>query len=181
MTDPLPIPFPKTYWVIPGQLLAGMYPGHLEPDQAERQIQALLNCGIRRVINLMEANETNYAGQPFAPYIERMRELAGPEIQVAWTRYPIRDGGLPQPAAMRAILDEIDASLAAHQPVYVHCWGGKGRTGTVVGGYLLRNRLADPETVLDRITFLRREIRPFEASPETEAQCRFVRSWKPGQ
>ena len=34
---------------------------------------------------------------------------------------------------MNRILNEIDSSLSADRPVYVHCWGGKGRTGAVVG------------------------------------------------
>ena len=178
MTD---LPFPRTYWVIPGKLLAGPYPGSLDPAEAEQRIAALLRCGIRRVINLMEPDEVNFQGQPFIPYIERMRALAGPGSSIAWTRYPIRDGGLPEPATMRAILNEIDASLAADQPVYVHCWGGKGRTGTVIGCYLVRNRLAAPDQAVQRIIELRRHILPVQASPETEAQCAFVQAWEPGR
>lgn len=179
MTDLPALPFSRTYWVIPGKLLAGPYPGHLDALEAEQRIAALLRCGIRHVINLMEPDEVNYQGQPFIPYIQRMRELAGAAIP--WTRHPIRDGGLPEPAAMRAILDEIDASLAADQPVYVHCWGGKGRTGTVIGCYLVRNRLAAPDQAVKRIADLRRSIVPAQASPETEAQCQFVQAWNPGQ
>ncbi|MSR27507.1 MAG: hypothetical protein EXS06_10930, partial [Planctomycetaceae bacterium] len=37
------------------------------------------------------------------------------------------------PEGYDAILADIDAELAAGRPVYVHCWGGVGRTGTVVG------------------------------------------------
>jgi hypothetical protein len=181
VTDLPAIPFPRSYWVISGKLLAGLYPGHLNPAEAERRIQALLDCGIRRVINLMEPDEVNYQGLPFAPYIDLMRLLAGPDTPIAWTRYPIRDGGLPEPAMMKTILDEIDASLAAGQPVYVHCWGGKGRTGTVVGCYLVRNRLAAPDQAVQYITYLRRDIVPVQDSPENDAQRRFVQTWTPGE
>jgi len=34
---------------------------------------------------------------------------------------------------MHEILDTIDAALSAKRIVYVHCWGGVGRTGTVIG------------------------------------------------
>ena len=34
---------------------------------------------------------------------------------------------------MTAILNAIDESMTAGKPVYVHCWGGAGRTGTVIG------------------------------------------------
>jgi hypothetical protein len=35
-TTPLPLPTPDAYWVIPGRLLAGEYPGHKE--EAQRQM-----------------------------------------------------------------------------------------------------------------------------------------------
>jgi protein-tyrosine phosphatase len=82
---------------------------------------------------------------------------------------------------MRQILDDIDAALEDDRPVYVHCWGGKGRAGTVVGCYLVRHKLAAPDAALARITELRQGIIPSQASPETQEQCDFVRGWKPGQ
>lgn len=174
-----PLPFPQSYWVVPGKLMAGEYPGSLLPEQAEQRLTAMVHCGIRHVINLMEDNEVNHDGLPFIPYIGRMRELVAERgEQVGWARYAIRDGGIPTCWLMVQILDEIDQAIAAGRPVYVHCWGGKGRTGTVVGCYLMRNRLAAPETVLDCITRLRENIRPRQASPETEEQCAFVRLWR---
>ena len=68
-----PLPFHKSYWVVPGKLLAGEYPGALQPEAAEERIQALYACGVRHVINLMEDHEVNNQGQAFAPYIEQMR------------------------------------------------------------------------------------------------------------
>jgi protein-tyrosine phosphatase len=54
-----------------------------------------------------------------------------------WIRTPIRDGGCPTIDELRAILDRIDAELARGEVVYVHCGGGHGRTGTVVGCWLV--------------------------------------------
>jgi protein-tyrosine phosphatase len=34
---------------------------------------------------------------------------------------------------MVRILNQIDMCIKYDKPVYVHCWGGKGRTGTVIG------------------------------------------------
>jgi protein-tyrosine phosphatase len=47
-------------------------------------------------------------------------------------RIPVRDVDIPSPDTMRSILDAIDSAIDRCQPVYVHCWGGRGRTGTVV-------------------------------------------------
>jgi predicted protein tyrosine phosphatase len=159
--------------------MAGQYPGAPQPDEAGRRIAALCACGVRHVINLMEAEEVNYQGQPFAPYIEQMRALALKSGgMVGWSRYAIRDGSIPTQAVMEQILDEIDSATAQDRTVYVHCWGGKGRTGTVVGCYLIRHNLATPQSALETITRLRSAIRPYQPSPETEEQRAFVRSWK---
>ena len=46
--------------------------------------------------------------------------------------------GLPTAGQVMQILDDIDATRAHCGAVYVHCWGGVGRTGTlVIGCWLL--------------------------------------------
>jgi hypothetical protein len=40
------LPFPKSYWVIPGKFLAGAYPGSADPEEAKEKIKALTFCGI---------------------------------------------------------------------------------------------------------------------------------------
>ncbi len=39
---------------------------------------------------------------------------------------------------MTTILDAIDASMTVDKPVYVHCWGGVGWTGTSQNVVLLQ-------------------------------------------
>jgi len=41
---------------------------------------------------------------------------------------------VPSAALMRATLDAIYDAIDAGETLYLHCWGGVGRTGTVVGG-----------------------------------------------
>ena len=80
---------------------------------------------------------------------------------------------------MATILDAIGDSLDAGEPTYVHCWGGVGRTGTVIGCWLLRHGLAEPSNVLDVLMRLRQQDqeRRYRMSPETEGQQRFVKQW----
>lgn len=47
--------------------------------------------------------------------------------------HPIIDCDVTTPEGYDAIIADIDRQLAAGRPVYIHCWGGMGRTGTVVG------------------------------------------------
>lgn len=178
-----PVPFARSYWVVPGQLLAGCYPGDPHPQEARRKLTGLLEVGIRHVINLMEPQEKNHEGRPFVPYQEPLAHLAEERgIEVTCVRFPIRDGNVPSREEMRAILDDIDQALAEGRPVYVHCWGGKGRTGTVVGCYLARHGLANGPEALVRIQELRRnDPTSGHPSPETERQRDLVRSWKVGE
>ena len=65
-------------------------------------------------------------------------------------------------SALVAILDEIDAELEAGGVVYVHCWAGCGRTGVVVGSWLVRHG-ADPGDALQRIADARGRRMPADA------------------
>lgn len=181
--DPVDTPFPRSYWVVPAQLLAGYYPGALLATELDAKLTALLDAGISAVINLMETDEVDWDERPFSPYAEHFRALAAQRGMVAeCLRFPIRDGWVPSPVQMRATLDAIDATLGAGRRVYVHCWGGKGRTGTVVGCYLARHGIAVGDAALAMIKELRRhEARAHEPSPESRAQCDMVREWPAGQ
>lgn len=170
-------PTTSSYWIVPGLLLAGAYPGHPEPDEHRAKVQALVNAGIRTFVNLMEEDEKDGRGKPFVPYRGLACELCS---QVESARYPIKDQSVPTPAVMIAVLDAIDESLTSGKPVYVHCWGGVGRTGTVIGCWLLRHRLATSADVLEVLMRLRQQDRERRnrMSPETGEQQKFVREWR---
>ena len=73
------------------------------------------------------------------------------------------------------ILARIRDEISAGRVVYVHCWGGKGRTSTVVGCLLIDDGL-DYEAALARIAELRAGTRKAdEACPESPAQHRLLR------
>ena len=79
---------------------------------------------------------------------------------------------------MRSILRALDDARAAGAPVYVHCWGGIGRTGTVVGCWLKRQGSLDCDPV-EAIARLRKDTRKrYAASPEAASQLRFIARWK---
>lgn len=169
------LPFARSYWVEPGRLLAGFYPGDLSTVQAEEKINRLLDVGMRCFINLVEEDELH-------SYYHLLRDRAAHrQIDITYMRIPVRDLDVPSRATMTAILDAIDASLARDCPVYVHCWGGVGRTGTVVGCYLARRGEYVGAAALARIADLRRlEPTRHRVAPETAAQRAIVLDWPAG-
>jgi hypothetical protein len=177
------IPFDRSYWVVPGRLLAGLYPSSENPDEASQKLQRLLDVGVSHLIDLTESGETNYNGVMLGNYTFELSYLAGVHnVPLTCNRHSIPDLGVPTVAMMKMILDEIDEAIKSGKTVYVHCWGGRGRTGTVVGCYLARHGMAVGDRALNMIRWLRRtDAKAHTEAPETPAQKAFVRSWSVGQ
>jgi protein-tyrosine phosphatase len=162
---------PDCYWVQEGQLLAGEYPGHQEEAAARQKLGDLLDAGIRTFVDLTEAGElTSYEDWLKSEAEER-------SLTVRYHRFPIVDLDVPSVARMREILTQIARALEGDAPVYVHCWGGIGRTGTVVGCWLVERGHTGP-SALEQLKTLRlhpeKNRRP---SPEMPEQIDFVRTW----
>ena len=129
----------------------------------------------------MEEHEKNNAGKPFTPYADDVQALAARTDAVArCQRFAIPDISIPDIGLMREALNFVDAELAANRSIYVHCFGGIGRTGTLVGCWLIRHGLAtatDVENVLARLRRMDAQ-RASRRSPETAEQLRFVAAWR---
>ena len=86
---------------------------------------------------------------------------------------------VPSVEAMTSILDAIDGAMEAGRTVYVHCWGGIGRTGTVVGCWLVRRGDTGDEA-LDQIAEWWKHVEKswrVPRSPQTHEQHEYVRRW----
>jgi protein tyrosine/serine phosphatase len=143
----------------------------------------LLKVGVRQVINLTEPTEKNWNGIPLLDYEPELKGLACQQnAEVVCRRHMIRDLDVPTVASMKAILDDIDQAVQAGRPVYVHCWGGRGRTALVVGCFLARHGMATGDMALNMIRYLRRTDAKAETeAPETQDQKDFVRRWAVGK
>ena len=176
-------PFDQAYWVVPDRLMAGYYPGSALGRDGDAQLSALLKCGIRHFINLMQINETRWYGQPVMPYEAQTQKLARQlGCGVSFDRLPIKDMGIPTRIEMARILDRMDHKIEAGKPIYVHCLGGVGRTGTVVGCFLARHGYASGHRILQLIRQLRQNTATHDRSaPESSLQIDLVLSWVEGE
>ncbi len=139
-------PIPESYWVLPGRLLAGEYPGARDQGVARRKVQRLLQAGITCFIDFTEPNEGQL--RPYWPHV--LEAASYKQTEIEHQRWPIRDMGVPARAHMTSILQAIDQALARNHIVYLHCWGGIGRTGTVVACYLIQQGF-DGKAALERL------------------------------
>jgi predicted protein tyrosine phosphatase len=177
------VPFNQAYWVVPDRFMAGCYPGAEHSVDARNNLSSLLAHGIRHVINLMEPTEVDRKRQPFMPYEGQMTAIARTMgCDVEFDLRPIKDYGILARPEMVRLLDLIDRSIEKDRPVYVHCLGGIGRTGTVVGCYLARHGSGSGQKVLEIIRALRRNSATHhQTSPETAQQIELVCSWRQGE
>ncbi len=159
-------PISESYWVEPGRFLAGEYPGKFTPESIRKRVDALLEAGFNTFIDLTRPNET-------IPYIRTLLEQAKYyDIKVQYYSYPIGDFGLPTPEKMLKILNTLDKALQSNQKIYLHCWGGIGRTGTTVGCYLVRRGKTGEEALKSTCRVVENRAKesdpcPFTRNPRT--------------
>ncbi|MEB3356369.1 MAG: hypothetical protein VKK04_06560 [Synechococcales bacterium] len=163
-------PIPHCYWVVPGKFLAGEYPRTLDEASSREKIKALIDAGVTTFIDL---TDTWDGLLPYDHFLET----------AAHQRFPIRDVSVPASVEEAiAILDTIDYHLQQGEVVYLHCWGGIGRTGLIVGCWLARHGFAG-EAALTRLRELWQACSKAAIcqSPETAEQEQYVLSWPAGQ
>ena len=165
-----------SYWVVEDKLLAGPYPGAPSDEEAREKLAAFHELGVTLFLDLTEKGE----GPPLRPYAHLSSDLAKEAgREVLHLRITVPDLTAPSVEQMREALDVIRSFTDAGRLTYVHCWGGVGRTGAVIGCHLVESGLA-PEEAIERIAELRRGTdRAHRTSPETPDQRALIESWSP--
>ena len=173
----IPTPFPQSFWVRAGLLCAGQYPGDPDPALRDTKLIGLLDCGIRCVLSLMQSDEKGHDGKPFEPYVPRLEELATKRgVSIECITMPVRDTTAPTRKVMQEILDRLDVLMKGNVPTYLHCWGGHGRTGTVVCCHLIRHGHSAREAIEELLRL--REALPNKRYPLEGGQQGFVTGWR---
>jgi Dual specificity phosphatase, catalytic domain len=164
---PVERPLPNTYWVLPGRLLAGEYPGDADGSLARTRLMRLQQAGIDSYIDLTEEGE-------LPPY-----RLLLPEHS-QYLRSAIVDTKVPQSVAQTLnLIKTIQDALAGERRVYVHCRAGIGRTGLIIGCFLAHEQ-SNGKTALKILNRLWRQSERAAAwpkVPQTAEQADYVRRW----
>ncbi len=168
-------PTDRSYWVVPGRFAAGAYPN---PVGSRSKLTQLLDAGVNVFVNLTQ----DYPGGTDA-HMNRY-DIPATDRHALVVRRQIPDMGVTAAAEMVTTLHVIDRHLEHGCSVYVHCWGGSGRTGTVVGCWLRRHGYAGAGAAIELVQRLRLQgdrKGGYMATPQTAAQHRMVKQWELGR
>jgi protein-tyrosine phosphatase len=178
-----PRPFPNSYWATP-LLVACEYPWTPTRTNRSQKIDLLLRAGVRTFIDLTESGELS----PYAPHLAAHVAPLGIDNseeheRVEYYSFPITDRSLPRSVGyVRQILDVLKDNERRGRITAVHCRGGIGRTGLIVGCWLVESGVVEDGAAALR--FIAEEwksvekYRRFPQSPETGGQCEFVRNYE---
>lgn len=175
MTDFRPIN--ECYWVEPGRLLAGEHPGHWDPSVVRRRMTALLDAGIRLFVDLSEPAD---AVHPYKAILEKVCRDRG--IYAQYLSVPLRENAVPEHMEdVVFVLGAIHSELISGGRAYLHCSDGVGRTGMVVGCWLVE-RGCDRESALDELASrfaAMNKASKFRSTPSSAPQADWVERWIP--
>lgn len=146
---------------------AGEYPRDLDDKTSVEKLWQFRQFGITHFIDLTEEDELK-------PYEQLLWEGA------SHRRFPIEDGGIPDSTdSVRELIAYMRQTIADNPDakIYIHCWGGVGRTGQIVASYLAINRKLDYDNTmfLLRLNFSRNPKSGWRVVPENRQQREFIR------
>ena len=136
-----------------------------------RKVRSLVEAGTTLFLDLTEEGEL----PPYEGLLHEEAQRVGASVE--YRRVPVKDQTTASGSQMAEVLDAIDRVVDSGGTVYVHCMHGIGRTGLVVGCYLVRRGMTGQQALGEIRTLRKGLLNTWARSPETDAQRRMVLEW----
>jgi hypothetical protein len=186
-------PTDESNWVMPGWLLVGAYPASVNDEENYSLLSSILVQGVSMFVCLQKEYQATGVteemwrhGMALRPYYESALEVAGllradenlakQNVQITadvkFIHFPIEDCSVGDDDAVTALAAQLVDHLLHGETIYLHCWGGHGRTGTLV--CIMLHMMYEMEAIdaMRRCQFVHdlRRIPIQVGSPQTQAQ-----------
>jgi hypothetical protein len=148
-------PTTESNWVLKGRLLVGAYPATQDDKETADIISSILKLGIRKFVCLQQEYRPNVpeelwrSGLALRPYFNDVLHLVKnkasysslfatssiaivDEKDLSFDHCPIVDCGITDDNKVLDLASKLVDELSRGVVIYLHCWGGHGRTGTIV-------------------------------------------------
>ena len=148
-------PLDESNWVIPCKFIAGAFPGYTLDSENNNSLIKLLNCGVNRFVCMQEeydplAKESEWRNtgtmykknlilRPYFADVQKILQtktdhptLKTDVVEAAFDHCPIKDGGIVADEIVFDLAKKLVDAIHNGDVIYLHCWGGHGRTGVMV-------------------------------------------------
>jgi protein-tyrosine phosphatase len=191
-------PTEESNWVIYGHLLVGAYPSSTNDLANAQLLTSILRLGVTTFVCLQQeyqhegVTESQWrSGEKLRPYIFDAIRLVdalpdsffttttvrgliprGKPDGLEFVHFPIVDCSIANDASVLQLCHDLSQRLLKGEVMYLHCWGGHGRTGTVVSIMLGLLYGLSPLDAMRWVQFCHDlRVAPMgTASPQTETQ-----------
>eukprot|EP00904_Undaria_pinnatifida_P008558 jgi/Undpi1/4832/HiC_scaffold_19.g08185.m1 len=189
-------PTMESNWVLPGRLLVGAYPASMNDSHHAHLLCTILLQGVTTFVCLQQEYRSEgvtedmwRSGEALRPYFQdalqllrKLRDIKAadprgmPEIcapqDTDFVHFPIVDCNVADDTKVLHLAAKLAARVARGEVLYLHCWGGHGRTGTVVSIMLHLMYGLSADVAMERCQHVHdvRRIPISVGSPQTEAQ-----------
>lgn len=126
--------FPLNYYKVEDSIYAGEYPFAVNQMLGIKKLDVLKQIGVTTIIDLTECGE--------------LFDYSNTLCNINHYRFPIKDRNIPNSLEkVYNLMSYIDNAKSENGTIYIHCWGGVGRTGTIVACWLVYNGQAAKEAL----------------------------------
>ena len=143
-------PTPTSNWLVKGRILVGSAPGtHCLKDpespcdgfkayskkRALKELQVFKESGVTRFVSMQQKNES----LKFKPMYQTLfKKVWSSDSAPSFQRHPVLDGSILKDKELLDLVVDLYEKFLEKETIYIHCYGGHGRAGTVAACLLAK-------------------------------------------